>query len=979
VTAGYHHTCVLHNDGIACFGRNLESQADTSSLLVDPDNDGVDNANDNCAYIYNQNQKDTDNDGLGDVCDSDDDNDGLSDADETGIHGTDPLLTDSDGDRLNDNEEINTHGTNPVVADGDSDGSDDYEEILAGTDPADPDVRPYWWKTLHGEASGDKFGYSVSSVGDLNADGYSEIIVGAHNNDSGAAQGGAAYLYDGQNGNLLYKTVGTDSSGEYGKSVNDVGDVNMDGYPDYIVGAASADYNLNNMVGRATVYSGLDNSVLYSEQGVEEFEYFGDAVSGAGDLNGDGYADFIVGARLYNGGLSQRGRFKVFSGADGSLIYEKMGGNGGDTLGFSVGRLGDVNDDGFDDFLAGSPNIDVGVAYTGQVRVYSGATGNVLFSVAGDSEQRIGAKAEGVGDVNGDGVADFVTGNPYDLLNGINFGSATLVNGATGTIIYTILGESKSDYLGSSVGSVGDVNNDGYSDFMVGIPRDDTWSEDAGMVRVYSGIDGAVLQTLFGGFTGGNFGQSVSSMGDMDGDGYTDYVVGMPEGDTTGLVQIILSSAFVNDRDMDFYSNAVDPFPDDGTEWSDMDGDGVGDNTDLCNATPVLNSDNDGDGCDDATEDSDDDNDGMPDAWEITHGLNSLDDSDAGADPDNDGWTNLEEYLNGTDPFVAAYRPDSSSADRDSDDDLIWKHITHDIIKTTEIENSLNQGSVVDVNNFPTSSDLVGYGDTDGDRDVDYIFRSQYDGRVTLLVMEDHAVVESVDLGLFNLGYTLVGTGDTDGDGDDDMVWYRADMGRTILFEMENNQKISQNWVGDFFQLSYRPVGLGDVDGDGDDDLWWSRSDLLNYEPVVVWWFENNDRDPVNDVDWLNTYYNDYYSIAAIGDFDGDGDDDPIWYSSADGNVVYWNIQDPDGAHTGIRPQRTTAGWVGTFANLSWQIVHSGDTDADQTDDLFWHNASTGGVNIWEIDNFSRTSVHSLFGSSNTDYVPVPKYNSLVE
>jgi hypothetical protein len=241
--------------------------------------------------------------------------------------------------------------------------------------------------------------------------------------------------------------------------------------------------------------------------------------------------------------------------------------------------------------------------------------------------------------------------------------------------------------------------------------------------------------------------------------------------------------------------------------------------------------------------------------------------------------------------------------------------------------------------------------------------------------MEHNQENQIVSLGTFSTAYEFVGAGDTDGDGDDDLLWYRPSDGRTILFEMENNAKVSQNWVGDFLQTSYRPIGLGDVDGDGDDDLWWVRTDQTNFESVVVWWFENNTRNIATDVDWLNAYYNDNYEPRAIGDFDADGDDDLIWYNTATGNVVYWDVEDPDGAHTGSRPQRAGAGWVGTFANLDFDIVHNGDTNGDGTEDLIWYRASNGTVNVWELNGFSQSAVVNILPSSNTDYQLIPKHH----
>jgi hypothetical protein len=477
----------------------------------------------------------------------------------------------------------------------------------------------------------------------------------------------------------------------------------------------------------------------------------------------------------------------------------------------------------------------------------------------------------------------------------------------------------------------------------------------------------------------------------------------------------------MTDSDEDTVADHLDDFPMDPSETADSDGDGFGDNwevsvganpnstdsdgdlvmDDIDNCIAVANAgqgdhdidgtgsacdtDDDNDGLSDSYENSnglgrttwDTDGDGMDDGWEVEHGLNPLAD-DSAADPDGDGFTNLDEYNNGTDPNLngSVIAATGSNIDKDDDDDLIWIRGDNVWVKVSELENSANLGNIFAVSNTDPDYVLLGYGDFDGDNDVDYLWQRTggvADGDIKLSVIENNSEISSVSLGTFNTVYSLVGSGDTDADGDDDLVWYRGDIGRVIVFEMENNAKIAQNWVGDFLQTSYLPVGLGDVDKDGDDDLWWIRTDLANFESVVVWWFNNNTRDPVNDVDWLNAYYNDNYTPKAIGDFDGDGDDDLIWYNSTDGNVVYWDVEDPDGAHTGTRPQRNGAGWVGTFANLDFQIVHNGDTNGDGTEDLIWHRASNGTLNVWEMSGHTQSAVVNILPSSDTSYSIVPK------
>jgi hypothetical protein len=371
-----------------------------------------------------------------------------------------------------------------------------------------------------------------------------------------------------------------------------------------------------------------------------------------------------------------------------------------------------------------------------------------------------------------------------------------------------------------------------------------------------------------------------------------------------------------------------------------------------------------------AVDPNDLDADGMPDSWEAIYGLDPLVDDSAG-DLDQDGFSNLEEYLQGTNPAVD--NAVTSNMDKDLDDDLLWVRHVDNTVKYNELEGGVSVGQGFSIQAYDANYTLLGYGDFDGDRDVDYLWQQASDGSLRISRMENALEQNTISIGVFNTAYELVGSGDTDGDGDDDLVWYRPDDGRTVIFEMENADKIAQNWVGDFLQTAYRPIGLGDVDKDGDDDLWWVRKDLANFESVVVWWFENNTRNPATDVDWLNAYYNDDYEPRAIGDFDADGDDDIVWYNMSSGNVVYWNIEDPDGAHTGTRPQRLSADWVGLFANLDFAISHGADTNGDGNDDLVWHNNVTGTVNVWELQGFSQSAVQNVLPTSDTDFQLITK------
>jgi hypothetical protein len=211
-------------------------------------------------------------------------------------------------------------------------------------------------------------------------------------------------VFSGVDGSVLYSFIGNFPGNSIGFSVSSAGDVNADGFADLIVAGAR-------------VFSGIDGSLLYNFE--EDVLGISSSVSGAGDVNGDGFDDLIVGAWSAN---NYRGSAQVFSGFDGNELYSFEGDSEEDWLGLSVSGAGDVNGDGFADLIVGAAGAwgdDIGSFNIGYARVFSGSDGSgfsgtdekVLYTFDGDREYDFfGRSVSGVGDVNGDGVADFVVG-----------------------------------------------------------------------------------------------------------------------------------------------------------------------------------------------------------------------------------------------------------------------------------------------------------------------------------------------------------------------------------------------------------------------------------------------------------------------------------------------------------------------------------------------------------------------------------------
>ncbi len=519
--------------------------------------------------------------------------------------------------------------------DGDNDGASDAEEMLAGTSDANPDERPYWWVTLNGNNSGDQFGISVDGVGDLNADGYDDFIVGASGADVNGSKSGSSYVYSGKDVSVLYAFHGDNAGDSFGYSVSGAGDVNNDGRADFFVGAKGSDINGDDS-GMVKVFSGLDGAILYTINGDSAESEFGDAIDGAGDVNNDGYADLIVGAPLKdNYGLGDNensGAAYILSGADGSTLYMLKGDTAVDYFGGSVGGAGDINNDGYDDFIVGATGDDNNGSSSGSATVYSGIDGSILYAFNGGAmNDQFGVYVSGTGDVNNDGYDDFIIGATGDDTNGLNTGSAKVFSGVNGAILYEFNGDDPSDKFGASSSAAGDVNSDGYSDLIVGAISDDDNGGSSGSARVFSGVNGTVLFTLYGDSKNDNFGRYSNSAGDVDNDGYDDLIVGAKGDDNNGVdsgsARIFLSSHLFNDPDTDYLVNSAD---------SDDDNDGLLDSEEALTNTDALLYDTDGDGLSDYGEDYD--GDGIPNGVEILKGMSPADSGDS-VFPLNDVYT----------------------------------------------------------------------------------------------------------------------------------------------------------------------------------------------------------------------------------------------------------------------------------------------------------------------------------------------------
>ena len=400
---------------------------------------------------------------------------------------------------------------------------------------------------FNGQATGDRFGFSVSTAGDVNGDGYADIIVGAPQYNSTT---GRAYIFYG--GPAMDNIPDVVLTGEafnnyFGISVSSAGDVNGDGYADVIVGASG--YGAS--TGRAYIYYGgssMDNTADVTLTGTTNSD-FGISVSTAGDVNGDGYADVIVGAYAYSGNTGRAYIYYGGSNMDTTADVTMTGEAASNDFGYSVSTAGDVNGDGYADVIVGAFGYS---GSTGRAYIYYGSSSmNNIADVTMTGEgagNNFGISVSTAGDVNGDGYGDVVVGaNGYNSYTGrayVYYGGSGMNN----TADVTMTGEGTGDSFGYSVSTAGDVNGDGYADVIVG---ENDYNGTTGRANIYYGgssMDNAADITMTGEISGNDFGYSVCGAGDVNGDGYDDVVVGAYQySASTGRVYVYKISLFGTD------------------------------------------------------------------------------------------------------------------------------------------------------------------------------------------------------------------------------------------------------------------------------------------------------------------------------------------------------------------------------------------------------------------------------------------------
>jgi len=431
-----------------------------------------------------------------------------------------------------------------------------------------------------GEAEGDYSGDYVSPAGDVNGDGFDDFLIGAYSNEQVAMVSGKVYLIfgkkDGWSQNLSLTEadasfINNDLTYYYcGEGVSGGGDVNGDGFDDILIGCYGGNGGVTYLIlgkpnnwNNDTDLSAVDASFL----GENTFDSSGVSVSIIGDVNNDGFDDFIIGALGNDEGGSNAGQTYLILGKSSGWVLNTSLSDAdasfwGETeynySGTVVSKAGDVNGDGFGDFIIGAEDNDDGGNDSGQTYLIFGKeTGWTMDIDLSNADASFWGESEGdqsgggshsladAGDVNGDGYDDFLIGANMNSEGGSYAGQTYLILGKpTGwgmdtdlsNVDCSFLGENPGDYLGDAVFSAGDVNEDGFDDFLIGADGNDEGGNYAGQTYLVLGkstgwtrdvlVSDVAGASYIGEATDDSSGWAVSGAGDVNNDGADDILIG---------------------------------------------------------------------------------------------------------------------------------------------------------------------------------------------------------------------------------------------------------------------------------------------------------------------------------------------------------------------------------------------------------------------------------------------------------------------
>jgi hypothetical protein len=417
-------------------------------------------------------------------------------------------------------------------------------------------AEPDWWAT--GELKGGQFAYSVASAGDFNGDGYADILVGAPKEELDAYRGGTVHAYYGYAGGVQDNpawVLGSEQQGSaFGASLASA-DLDGDSLDEILVGAPEYATTTRSS-GKVFVYghSQLNDtpSLIWEKESPIAEARYGQSIS-SGDFNNDGYADLLIGAPQYTNSLNNQGAVFIHYGSPVGLADEPdwsyESDQAGSLLGSSVAGVGDVNGDGYNDILVGAPGYNNGVLVdAGRIYLFlgsdSGLSDTPAWTYTGtQANSKLGARVSAAGDVNHDGHADvlanvrYMTGEFTFYGQALAFYGSASGLGASPSWSFTI--EQQNTCFGCALATVGDVNGDHIDDIIIGdwtynfLYDSDGQNSIEGAAFIFlgkpSGLSGNIAWLAYGKKAEASFGYAVASAGDVNGDGFSDVLIGGPD------------------------------------------------------------------------------------------------------------------------------------------------------------------------------------------------------------------------------------------------------------------------------------------------------------------------------------------------------------------------------------------------------------------------------------------------------------------
>ncbi len=362
-------------------------------------------------------------------------------------------------------------------------------------------------------------GRSLAGTPDLNGDGVQDLLIGS-------PAIGQVILVSGATGSQLMTFSTMAVFDDFGASVTALSDVNGDGLADLVVGAPLDSTNASSQ-GAIHVFSGADGSLLYTRWGDYADDMFGHALDAIEDMNGDGIEDILVGAP----GTFSNGFVRILSGKDGSTLATWFGPAPGSGMGWQVVALEDMDGDGLQEVgvsavLAAN---SAGDLEAGRLLVISGSGLTLLHDISGLAAlDHFGSALSSLGDVNNDGAGDFAVAAVNDNRGGPDAGSVRLYSGATGQLLGDLIGSQSFALFGSALAAVGDVNGDGTPNLAVGAILHDGPFADTGRVTIHNADDGLLISTIDDLESSSQFGAAIAGLGDIDGDSFDDFAASRP-------------------------------------------------------------------------------------------------------------------------------------------------------------------------------------------------------------------------------------------------------------------------------------------------------------------------------------------------------------------------------------------------------------------------------------------------------------------